>query len=144
MEKPQSFENHARVIPAYHMVTFGILALNLVWSIYRLATDFSTDRGFASLVAIALVLMFFYARIFALTVQDRVIRLEMKLRLREVLPPALRPRIDELTVPQLVSLRFASDAELPALCEQVLNEKIQDRKAIKRMVKNWQADRLRA
>lgn len=144
MEAPQSFENHARVIPAYHMVTFGILAANVVWSLYRLATEFSADRVFAFLVAVALVLMAFYARTFALTVQDRVIRLEMRLRLREVLPPAMRPRIDELTVPQLVSLRFASDPELPDLCAKVLDEKIQDRKAIKRLVKNWQGDYLRA
>ena len=140
----QSFENHARTIPGYHFVTFGILVINLFWSLYKLAMEFTGDRLMTFLVAAALILLFFYARIFALTVQDRVIRLEMQLRLREVLPANLRPRINELTVPQLVALRFASDSELPALCSQVLEQKIQDKKAIKKMIKNWQGDFLRA
>jgi hypothetical protein len=80
----------------------------------------------------------------ALTVQDRVIRLEMRLRLAELLPAEMQPRIPEFTVAQLVSLRFASDAELPALAKKVLDEKINDRKAIKKMIKNWQPDELRA
>ena len=76
--------------------------------------------------------------------QDRVIRLEMRLRLAEVLPVDLRPRIPEFTVAQLVSLRFASDAEFPALARKVLDEKMNDRKAIKQLVKDWQGDYLRA
>jgi hypothetical protein len=73
-----------------------------------------------------------------------VIRLEMQLRLQQLLPTVLRPRISELTVGQLVSLRFASDEELPALAQKVLDEKITDRKAIKKMIHNWQPDFLRA
>ena len=71
-------------------------------------------------------------------------RLEMRLRLAEVLPVDLRPRIPEFTVGQLVSLRFAPDSELPALARKVLDEKMNDRKAIKQLIKNWQADHLRA
>jgi hypothetical protein len=96
------------------------------------------------LLAAALVMLFFYARIFALTVQDRVIRLEMRLRLVGLLPPDLQPRIGEFTVAQLVSLRFASDEELPELARQVLQENLSDRKVIKRRIKKWQADFLRA
>jgi hypothetical protein len=96
------------------------------------------------LVAAALLILVIYARLFALTVQDRVIRLEMRLRMERVLPPDLRARIPEFTVPQLISLRFASDMELPLLARQVLDEKLNDRKAIKRRVKEWQADFLRA
>jgi hypothetical protein len=77
-------------------------------------------------------------------VQDRVIRLEMRLRLERLLPPELRSRVSEFTVPQLVSLRFAGDDELPVLARQVLEEKLSDRKTIKRRIKNWQADFLRA
>jgi hypothetical protein len=77
-------------------------------------------------------------------VQDRVIRLEMRLRLQQVLPANLRERIPEFTVSQLVALRFASDDELPGLARKVLEEKLTDRKAIKRLVQNWQADLLRA
>jgi hypothetical protein len=79
-----------------------------------------------------------------LTVQDRIIRLEMRLRLAEVLPVDLRPRIPEFNVAQLVSMRFASDAELPSIARKVLDEKMNDRKAIKQLVKDWQGDYLRA
>jgi len=95
------------------------------------------------LVAIALVLLALTARMFALTVQDRVIRLEMRLRLQQVLPQELRPRIPEFTLNQLVSLRFASDEELPELARKVLDEKLNDRKAIKKLIRNWQPDYLR-
>ncbi len=77
-------------------------------------------------------------------VQDRVIRLEMRLRLAGLLPADLQARIQELTVDQLVSLRFASDAELPGLTRKVLDDKITDRKSIKKLVKDWQADWMRA
>jgi hypothetical protein len=77
-------------------------------------------------------------------VQDRIIRLEMRLRLAEILPPDLRGRIPEFTVAQLVSMRFACDAELPALARKVLDDKMSDRKAIKQLVKDWQGDYVRA
>jgi len=119
--------------------------INLGWTIYRLVKDvFSWGAIVNVLVAMALLVVFFYVRIFALTVQDRVIRLEMRLRLTGLLPADLRPRIPEFTVAQLVALRFASDAELPALARKVLDEKLTDRKAIKRLIKDWQADYLRA
>jgi Family of unknown function (DUF6526) len=96
------------------------------------------------LVAIALFLLAFTARVFALTVEDRVIRLEMRLRLQQLLPQELKARIPELTVNQLVALRFSSDAELPDLTRKVLEEKLNDRKAIKKLIRNWQPDYLRA
>lgn len=145
MAREQSADNHARIIPLYHGVTFGIFITNFVWNAYRMTRDgFSGDRLMLLLVSIALILLFFFARIFALTVQDRVIRNEMRARLREVLPPAMAPRIGDLTVGQLVSLRFASDAELPELCTKVLDGNIQDKKTIKRMIRSWQADHQRA
>ena len=94
----------------------------------------------AALVAAAMVITIFLARVFALKVQDRVIRLEMRLRLRELLPADLAPRIAELTPGQLVALRFAGDRELPALVRRVLDERLQERKAIKQMIADWQAD----
>jgi hypothetical protein len=142
--KVQTFENHARIIPAYHFLTFGIFVFNALWCIYIAFSVPSIDALIRLLVAIALLFLFFFARVFALTVQDRVIRLEMALRLRELLPPELRSRIGELTVKQLVALRFASDAELPALVSTVLADGIQDQKTIKKMVRHWQADHLRA
>ena len=84
------------------------------------------------------------ARLMALTVQDRVIRLEMRIRLKEVLPADLRSRVGELTPAQLIGLRFASDAELPELVRQVLGGSLKTTKEIKKVVRNWQGDYLRA
>lgn len=141
---PQSFENHTRIVPAYHMGAFGLLAINLLWSGYRVIRNFSGDALVGLLLAIALLLIFFHARIFVLTVQDRVIRLEMRLRMEKLLPADLRPRIPDFTPGQLVALRFASDEELPELARKVLTENLTDRKTIKRMIKKWNPDYLRA
>ena len=142
--KIQSYENHARNVPAYHFVAFPIFFANVVWSAYRAIVSLSFESVLALLLAMALVLLFFYARVFALTVQDRVIRLEMTLRLTQLLPADLQSRMNDFTVAQLVGLRFASDQELPDLARKVLEEKLTDRKAIKQLIRNWQADLLRA
>ena len=142
--KPQTFENHVRIVPAYHFVLFGIVIINLVWSAYKAVRYFSFDTLVGFLVACGLVILFFCARIFALRVQDRVIRLEMFLRMERVLPPELRSRISDFTVGQLIALRFASDEELPELARRVLADNLTERKAIKRMIKHWNPDTLRA
>ena len=139
----QSFENHTRYVPLYHFVLFGILMINLVWSVVRIVRHPSVDAAVALLIAFGLLILFFYARQFALTMQDRLIRLEMRLRLVKVLPADLAQRIGELTVSQLIGLRFASNEELPELVRKVLAEGISDRTAIKRMVRIWQGDYLR-
>jgi hypothetical protein len=143
-EKTQNLENHAKTVPAFHFFVLPILLLNVIWSIVRVFRAPGFGAVVSLLVAIALVLLALTARMFALTVQDRVIRLEMQLRLQQLLPQDLRPRIPEFTVSQLVSLRFASDAELPDLARKVLDEKLNDRKAIKKLIRNWQPDFLRA
>jgi hypothetical protein len=139
----QTFENHTRYVPLYHFVLFGILMINLVWSVVRIVRHHSVDAAVALLIALGLLILFFYARQFALTMQDRLIRLEMRLRLVKVLPADLAQRIGELTVSQLIGLRFASDEELPELVRKVLAEGIRDRTAIKRMVRTWEGDYLR-
>jgi hypothetical protein len=143
-DRPQSFKNHARFVPPFHLFAFPISIVNAVWLLIRAFKSPSWDTGIAAAMGVALVVMFFYARIFALTVQDRVIRLEMRLRLRELLPADLQPRIHELTRRQLVALRFAGDRELPSLVRRVLDERLNDGKAIKKLVQDWQADHLRA
>jgi hypothetical protein len=140
----QNFENHAKFVPAFHVVVLGIFTINLGWSLYRVAHAFSAESVLSLLLAIAFILLAFYSRTFALTVQDRVIRLEMRLRMLQILPAELRSRVPEFSVHQLVALRFASDAELPALAKKVLDEKLNDRKAIKKMIREWQPDFLRA
>jgi hypothetical protein len=143
-EKIQSFENHSRVVPPYHMFVIPVFMINFVWRLIQLRYGITFASIMNVLLAAAFIVLVLYARLFSLTVQDRVIRLEMRLRLERALSPDLRSRIAEFTVPQLVSLRFASDQELPLLAQQVLDEKLNDRKTIKRRIKDWQADFLRA
>jgi hypothetical protein len=144
MSQTQNFQNHARFVPPFHFVVLPILLINIVSSIVHMVRAFSVGSVISLLVAVALLLLAFSARVMVLTVQDRVIRLEMRLRLQQVLPVDLRPRIGEFTVSQLVALRFASDAELPDLARKVLRDKIANRKAIKQLVREWQPDFVRA
>jgi hypothetical protein len=140
----QSYSNHVRWVPIYHFFAVPILLVNIGWSVYRLIKVQSTETVIMTLLALALFIVALFGRLFTLTVQDRIIRLEMRLRMASVLPQDLRTRIMEFTPGQLIALRFASDEELPALARKVLDEKIAARKPIKQMVKNWQADDLRA
>ena len=141
--KPQTLQNHRRFIPLYHFVVFGILVINQIDALVRLVRAFSWSTVLGLAVAFSLLCIFFWARIFPLTVQDRLIRLEMRLRLREILPADLRGRIDELNRDQFVALRFASDAEMADLVREVLTNKIDNRDEIKKRIKSWQADNLR-
>jgi Family of unknown function (DUF6526) len=140
----QNFANHRRTFPLFHFFVLPVMLINVFWSIYRLWKGFSLDGCERLLVAIALLGGFLAARMMALTVQDRVIRLEERLRYERVLPADLKARIAEFTVPQIICLRFASDAELPTLARKVLDDKMSERKVIKQMVKSWRPDFLRA
>jgi Family of unknown function (DUF6526) len=139
----QSLANHARWVPLYHLVISTILLANLVWSLVLLVREFSWPAILRVLMAVAFFLIAYYARAFALTVQDRVIRLEMRLRLKDVLPADLEGRIGELGAGQLIALRFAGDAELPGLVREVLERGLRDRTEIKGRIRDWQADDLR-
>ena len=141
---PQTLENHARILPVYHYVALPLLVVNLFFTLYQAVIAFSWANLVAFGLALGLILLFFLARVMALSVQDRVIRLEETLRMRALLPADLQPRIGEFTVKQLVALRFASDNELADLARQVLDGKIHDQKAIKKMVREWRADYQRA
>jgi uncharacterized protein DUF6526 len=144
MPTAQNFRNHARIVPAYHIGVFVPFLANFIWATYRLIGSFSGETFIAFLVSIALLLMFFSLRVQVLTVQDRVIRLEMRLRLHNALPTDLQSHINGLSHKQLVALRFASDAELPALVREVLAGTLKTQKDIKARVREWQADYLRA
>jgi uncharacterized protein DUF6526 len=141
----QTFENHGKIVPVFHFFAVPVFVTNFFWSLFRLwQLGISFAGIFAVILAAALVIVVFEARLFALAVQDRVIRLEERLRYERVLPPDLRARAGELTIGQIVSLRFASDAELPTLARKVLDEKLTKRKVIKQQIKNWKSDYLRA
>jgi hypothetical protein len=148
----QNYANHRRFVPLYHFVTPIILLLNLLWTFVGIYHYWRADAGrfdrvnsiMQVLVALVLLVLWFYLRSFPLAVQDRLIRHEMQRRLGELLPADQRARIPELTVSQLIALRFASDEELPALTRKVLDEKIADREAIKKLIQNWRPDEVRA
>jgi hypothetical protein len=145
MTEEQKYSNHGKIVPLFHYFALPVLGLYFLWTCYRLWTSHFSIDGFVNLiVAAALLATLFCGRLFALAVQDRVIRLEERLRFAKLLPADLSARFDEFTISQIVSLRFASDAELPGLARKVLDEKILERKQIKQMVKNWRADHLRA
>jgi hypothetical protein len=141
----QNFANHAKTVPAFHLFVLPVLFLNVGWSVYRWKLSlWSLDGAVWVLTSVAILMGFMLTRMFALSVQDRVIRMEERLRCERLLPQDLQPRIVEFEPGQLISLRFASDSELPALARKVLDEKIKDRKAIKQQIKNWRPDYLRA
>jgi hypothetical protein len=141
----QNFANHRKRLPPFHFFVVPVMIINFINSLYWWVKMGFLLRGILSvLVALALLVGFLTARMMALKVQDRVIRLEERLRYERILPADLKPRVGEFTVAQLVSLRFASDAELPGLARKVLEDKMTERKAIKQMVQSWRPDYLRA
>jgi len=141
----QNFANHTKFVPAFHFFVLPVFGINFIWSLFRLwKLGFSFAGIFGVIFAAALILLALYARLFALAVQDRLIRLEEQLRYERLLPADLQAAAKEFTINQIVSLRFASDAELPALARKVRDEKLDERKAIKQLVKNWKPDYLRA
>ena len=139
METPQNFANHGRLDPPFHFFVVPVAALNVIVAIVYLIRM----PGFASVwllvLSIAFVLAAFKIRLYSLSVQDRVIRLEERLRLESVLKDPLRARIGELTTKQLVGLRFAADSELPALVEKALTEEL-GAGDIKKAIVDWRAD----
>lgn len=138
----QNFENYVR----HDKLAYGYLATYLIAAICAIVGLFGDVRfiGVAAfLTAAAGLLAGVNARGYGIMVQNRVVRLEMRLRLERLLDDEMQARIPEFTVPQLVGLRFASDAELPALARKTLDENLTKSNDIKRLVTDWQADHMR-
>ena len=138
--RPQSYQNHTRRVPLYYFAVGLIFVANVLVAGGRTMTDFSLASVSELLLALALLGACFYLRVFALAAQDRVIRLEERLRMQALLPDDLKPRINDFTTPQLIALRFASDLELPDLSRRVLDENIVDQKPIKEAIRAWRPD----
>jgi hypothetical protein len=141
--QPQTYANHARYVPLFHFAVLGLLFINLAYRIIHLVRHPQWLSLADVLLAVALGLFAFAVRTFDTRLQDRIIRLEMRLRLAELLPPELRPRIAELRPGQLIALRFASDAELPDLTRQVLDGKLARGRDIKQAIHTWEPDYFR-
>ena len=140
----QSYQKHTRWLPPFHFFVVPVLLINVINAARHLWMDPTRHFAWELVVAAALFMVAFLSRAQAVTVQDRVIRLEMRLRLRGILPPDLQPNIETLTHRQLVAMRFASDAEMADLVRDVLAGKLSTSKEIKMRIKSWQADLLRA
>lgn len=144
MAEQQSYASHARYHPIWHFVAFPIVLINFIVEARDAFREPTGEHVWDSVFAFGLLIWMFAARTQTLIVQNRVIRLEMRLRLRELLSPEMAKRIPEITTGQLIGLRFASDAELPALVERCLKGELPNGKACKQAVKDWQPDFLRA
>jgi Family of unknown function (DUF6526) len=144
MAAVQTYQNHRRFFPLFHFVVVPILLLNFINALRHVWLYPNRSTGFAAVVAFALVALALASRLMALTVQDRVIRLEMQLRLMRVLPPDLQSRMAALERQHFVALRFAGDDELPGLVREICDGKLRSTTEIKKRVRHWQPDWLRA
>lgn len=142
-ESGQSFEKHAQMTPGYHLFAAPLGLAYMIWSIMRLVKTPNVDTAYAMLGSLALVGAIAMVRLSPLRVQDRLIRLEERLRLARLLPADLQPHIEKLRPGQLIALRFAPDAEVVELARKVIANPTMTPKEIKREVKNWKADYFR-
>jgi uncharacterized protein DUF6526 len=142
--RTQSYANHRRYYALYHYVAMPILLANLIITTVHAVRVPSAWTIWIVVVSFGLVAGLVASRASTLIVQSRLIALEMRLRLAATLPPELRGRISELRLKQLVGLRFAGDAELPALVERCLSGELTTADAVKREVRDWRPDFLRA
>lgn len=140
MAEQQSYGNHARFVPPFHWLAVPLTMIVLVWSANQLVTGFSVATLMQFFSALALTMATFFARVFALKAQDRLIRFEERERMGRLLPDDLKARIGQLGVQQFVSLRFASDGELADLVRRTLAGEFAKPQDIKRAIKTWRAD----
>lgn len=136
---PQSFKNHGRFDPAFHFVLFFVVIVNLVYAGIHLYRQQTISAAWYLVLSLVVIIPLFKLRTYPLKVQDRVIRLEERLRLEALAPAEWRPQIVRLTEDQLIGLRFAADDELVELAKQALEQHL-TRKQIKERIKDWRAD----
>jgi hypothetical protein len=142
-DQTQALDTHLWWVPAWHFFTVPVLVGNVAVVVARFVRDPSLTNGWGFLVALALLIGIFLSRNFPLRTQDRIIRLEERVRFERVLPAELRGRFDELTADQLIGLRFAPDDEVPDLTRRALGGDLKTRADIKRAIKSWRADHMR-
>ena len=138
-ESPQSFEKHTRWDPPFHFFLMPVAVITTIGIIVRAVRSPNLGNLWMVVVAVAGCVAILKIRINALRVQDRVIRLEERLRMAVILPEGMRSRIGELSDEQFIALRFASDGELAGLVRRALDEKLSG-KDIKEAVTNWRPD----
>ena len=137
-QTPQTFANHTRFDPPFHFFIVPIFLATFIWTVVYAFQHCSLYSWLHALLAFTVLLAVLHMRFYSLKVQDRVIRLEERIRLSAILNDPLRGRVNELTTKQLVALRFASDGEVAGLVEKALNGATP--KDIKQAIVNWRAD----
>jgi hypothetical protein len=137
--KPQTFANHTRFDPLFHFFALPVFGISVIAAIVHFILHPGVRSGWLFVVSVAAVIAVLKLRLYALRNQDRIIRLEERLRLTTLLSEPLRSRIPELTETQLIGLRFACDAEVPSLVDRSLGDKL-SREDIKKSVKTWRPD----
>jgi hypothetical protein len=135
----QNLKNHGRLDPQFHIVTFTVLIVNLVIAIAFALKHLNLYTAWLVVLSVAIFIPFFKLRLYPLKVQDRVIRLEERLRLQALAPQEWHTQLFRLSEDQLIALRFASDEEVVALAKEAL-EKNLTRKQIKERIKEWRPD----
>ena len=140
----QTYANHAQYTPGYHFFASPLGLIFLIWSVKRFISNPGADTGYLLVGALAIAGAIAMLRLGHLRVQDRVIRLEERLRFERILPDDLKARIPELRVSHLIALRFASDEEVGDLVRKVLADPSITPKAIKQQIRNWRPDTFRA
>ena len=138
----QTYKNHTRLDPLFHFFLLPVAAINVLAAGWNLWQNPGLMGGWLVVLAIAGAVAVVKIRTYALKAQDRVIRLEERMRLAQLLPAPQRGRISELTEPQLIALRFACDAEIPSLVEKTLAGNLPARD-IKQAIVTWRPDYFR-
>jgi len=135
----QNLKNHGRIHVPFHVVTFFVLIANLVFAIAHDVRHFGIWNSWVIVLSVVVFIPFFLIRIYPLKVQDRVIRLEERLRLQALAPAEWHAQIYRLTEEQLIGLRFAADDEVVELAKKALEENL-NRKQIKERIRSWRPD----
>jgi hypothetical protein len=143
-DRVQNYSNHRRFFPLFHFTAVPLIVIYLAYQVYSLTRAPSLAIAANVVLGVGLVCALLASRLMALSVQNRVIRLEMQVRHARLLGPAGQEAFDALTVRQLVALRFASDAELPSLVQRVRSNELMTSKSVKLAIRDCRADVLRA
>ena|SRR5260370_27450541 len=136
---PQTLDNHTKPDPLFHFFVLPVMAVNICMAVWTAIKNPEINSIWLVVMALALAVAVFLIRTYSLKVQNRVIRLEERLRLSGLLPEPLRARVVLLDERQLVALRFASDTEIPALVERTLDQKLAPAD-IKKAIRAWRPD----
>src|SRR5882672_3413038 len=142
-DNPQNFANHTRWHPPFHFFVLPVMLINFFWSVVEFVRAPGINSGWWVVVSLALAMLALFVRSYSTRLQDRIIRLEEKLRHQQILSPAILQETSALTTPQVIALRFAGDDEVAELVGAILAGNLARPKEVKQAIKNWRADTFR-